>query len=414
MKDWLLDKFDDIRYYIEDNGQVVGAIAIGIVVILVVFFMVTSSGSADNQQTDMESDLVVKQQENAMYYFSLLNESNMGTEEEVVIDADIYLKRPIQTNENIQDALNDLVKLYQYKYDRSGTDLKGLTFHIYDRIEQYEQETDAMGRVYFTPDMPTSLELVYGGDEIPAGASVNYQDIMWEAAQIIDVKDIDYETYALSINYEGNEDVKEPYTNEEYRFFLKLNRYKVFTVDWEDAIQKYLEWEEGVVNGLSVSDMVVNGYMDFVNRMENPAVKSDFYEVNDTNVRSEMLIRNPQWVYYLETGEYTESEIEALKGVVEYDRAYLDLLVDFTLNSEEMDLIKEDFIKSLDTIVNEGTTDEVQEETLDKSLEELQESLESDSVDIPSEPGDESSEETEEPTETEVEEEEPTETDDGE
>lgn len=395
VKDRILDVIDDIRYFIEDNGQIVGAGVLVVIAIVVGFLFINNSSGEDSEEVAAETDLVVQQQENAMYYFSELNESNMGTEEEVVLEVDVYLKRPLQSNEGIQEALNDLVQVYQYKYDRDNVSLKGLQISLYDRIEQYEQETDAMGMVYYTPDMDTSLEVVYGGDEIPEGASVDYQDIMWEASQIIEPKDINYDTYTLSVNYEGNEDVDKPYTNEEYRFFLKLNRYKVFTGDWEDAIQKYLEWEEGVVNGLTVSDMVIRGYMQFVNRMESPAVKSDFYEGNDSNVRSEMLIRNPQWVYYLETGEYTESEIEALRGVVEHSREYLDLLVDFTLNSEEMELIKEDFVNSLNTIVNEGTTSDVQEETLNESLNELRDSLDEDGTHIPTEPGDEASEEAE-------------------
>ena len=150
----------------------------------------------------------------------------------------------------------------------------------------------------------------------------------------------------------------------------------VMTGGWEEGIRKYLEWELGVVEDLVSTDMVEQGYMDFINRVADKGIKFDYYEQYEWALKSEMLIRNPKWVYYLETGEYTTSDLEALKGVVQEDEEYLEILVTNTMEQEEMDAVKEDLTNSLDKIINDGAESE-DDEQIDGVLTELQDALDS-------------------------------------
>lgn len=373
MKDRLEDLKDDMLYFFEDYKQIILSVAflIGIIIIGV---LISSENNDATTEGNEDFSQVRMQQENAMYYFSLLDVSNMSVEEEPVIMMDVYLKRPLQTEDNLTKAFNDLIEVVKYKYTTNNSTVKGIQVAVYDRMVQYEEGVEPVGTIMFSPDRDTSMAIVHGEDANLEGITVDYIDTMWTAAQTIPAKDIDYELYTTIVNYDFNTDVDKPMTDEEFQFYLKLNRYMVMTGSWEEGITKYLEWELGVVEDLVSTDMVVQGYMEFVNRIADTGAKQDFYAGYEWALKSEMLIRNPKWVYYLETGEYTTSELEALKGVVEEDPEYLDILVSNNLDQAEMEDVKAQLTDSLDKVINEGIGEE-EDENMDGVLSELQEAL---------------------------------------
>lgn len=373
LKERLEDLKDDIVYFFEDYKQWIlgGIFLLGVIVVGV---LISSSNNDATTAGNEDFSEVRMQQENAMYYFSLLDVANMSVEEEPVIMMDVYLKRPLQTEDNLTKAFNDLIEVVKYKYTTNNSKVKGIQVSVYDRMVQYEEGVEPVGTVMFSPDRDTSMLIVHGEDANLEGITVDYIDTMWTAAQTIPAKDIDYEVYTTIVNYDFNTDVDKPMSDEEFQFYLKLNRYMVMTGSWEEGITKYLEWELGVVEDLVSTDMVVQGYMEFVNRIADTGAKQDFYAGYEWALKSEMLIRNPKWVYYLETGEYTTSELEALKGVVEEDPEYLDILVTNNLDQAEMEEVKAQLTDSLDKVINEGIGTE-EDENMDGVLSELQEAL---------------------------------------
>lgn len=377
IKFFIEDRLDDIAYYYENNKNIF-LIGIVILIIIATFFLLRVT---KDDTVDLTSDfsLVNGKQENAMYYFSLLDIGDVGDSGESVVIADVFLKRPLQSEENLTKAYNDLIDVIKFKYDTNDTVLKGIRVQVYDRMLQYEENIEPVGLVQFTPDRDKSVEVVHGKDANLDALTIDYIDLMWQASQEIPKKEVNHEEYLTNVIYDFNEDVVKPLSDEEFQFYLKLNRYMVIAGDWESGIRKYLEWEKGVVEDLVSTDAVVKGYMDFVDRVKESGIKENYYEGYDWELKSEMLIKNPKWVYYLETGEYTKSEVEALKGVVEHDPDYLDILVDNTMLKEELESTKEGLTESLNKVI-EGSTEE--DELLKESLNELQDSLEEDNLEV--------------------------------
>lgn len=376
LKDRLEDLKDDIIFFYEDYKQwVLGGFFL-LLAALLAFAVINNDSGTTTAEGDEDFSQIRQQQENAMYYFSLLDVSDMGVEGESVIMMDVFLKRPLQSEENITQAYNDLVEVIKYKYTTNDNLLKGARIEVYDRMVQYEEGVEPVGLVMYTPNRDTSIAVVHGEEANLEGITIDYLETMWTAAQTIPAEEIDYELYNTIVNYDANTDVDKPLTDEEFQFYLKMNRYMVMTGGWEEGIRKYLEWELGVVEDLVSTDMVEQGYMDFINRVADKGIKFDYYEQYEWALKSEMLIRNPKWVYYLETGEYTTSDLEALKGVVQEDEEYLEILVTNTMEQEEMDAVKEDLTNSLDKIINDGAESE-DEEQIDGVLTELQDALDS-------------------------------------
>lgn len=376
LKDRLEDLKDDIIFFYEDYKQwVLGGVFL-LVAALMAFAVLNNNSGTTTAEGDEDFSQIRQQQENAMYYFSLLDVSDMGVEGESVIMMDVFLKRPLQSEENITQAYNDLVEVIKYKYTTNDNLLKGARIEVYDRMVQYEEGVEPVGLVMYTPNRDTSIAVVHGEEANLEGITIDYIETMWTAAQTIPVEEIDYELYTTIVNYDSNTDVDKPLTDEEFQFYLKMNRYMVMTGGWEEGIRKYLEWELGVVEDLVSTDMVEQGYMDFINRVADKGIKFDYYEQYEWALKSEMLIRNPKWVYYLETGEYTTSDLEALKGVVQEDEEYLEILVTNTMEQEEMDEVKKELTNSLDKIINDGDESE-DDEQIDGVLTELQDALDS-------------------------------------
>lgn len=376
LKDRLEDLKDDIIFFYEDYKQwVLGGVFL-LVAALMAFAVLNNNSGTTTAEGDEDFSQIRQQQENAMYYFSLLDVSDMGVEGESVIMMDVFLKRPLQSEENITQAYNDLVEVIKYKYTTNDNLLKGARIEVYDRMVQYEEGVEPVGLVMYTPNRDTSIAVVHGEEANLEGITIDYLETMWTAAQTIPAEEIDYELYNTIVNYDANTDVDKPLTDEEFQFYLKMNRYMVMTGGWEEGIRKYLEWELGVVEDLVSTDMVEQGYMDFINRVADKGIKFDYYEQYEWALKSEMLIRNPKWVYYLETGEYTTSDLEALKGVVQEDEEYLEILVTNTMEQEEMDEVKKDLTNSLDKIINDGAESE-DDEQIDGVLTELQDALDS-------------------------------------
>ena len=376
LKDRLEDLKDDIIFFYEDYKQWVLGVLILLVAALMAFAVLNNNSGTTTAEGDEDFSQIRQQQENAMYYFSLLDVSDMGVEGESVIMMDVFLKRPLQSEENITQAYNDLVEVIKYKYTTNDNLLKGARIEVYDRMVQYEEGVEPVGLVMYTPNRDTSIAVVHGEEANLEGITIDYLETMWTAAQTIPAEEIDYELYNTIVNYDANTDVDKPLTDEEFQFYLKMNRYMVMTGGWEEGIRKYLEWELGVVEDLVSTDMVEQGYMDFINRVADKGIKFDYYEQYEWALKSEMLIRNPKWVYYLETGEYTTSDLEALKGVVQEDEEYLEILVTNTMEQEEMDEVKKDLTNSLDKIINDGAESE-DDEQIDGVLTELQDALDS-------------------------------------
>lgn len=376
LKDRLEDLKDDIIFFYEDYKQwVLGGVFL-LLAALMAFAVLNNNSGTTTAEGDEDFSQIRQQQENAMYYFSLLDVSDMGVDGESVIMMDVFLKRPLQSEENITQAYNDLVEVIKYKYTTNDNLLKGARIEVYDRMVQYEEGVEPVGLVMYTPNRDTSIAVVHGEEANLEGITIDYLETMWTAAQTIPAEEIDYELYNTIVNYDANTDVDKPLTDEEFQFYLKMNRYMVMTGGWEEGIRKYLEWELGVVEDLVSTDMVEQGYMDFINRVADKGIKFDYYEQYEWALKSEMLIRNPKWVYYLETGEYTTSDLEALKGVVQEDEEYLEILVTNTMEQAEMDEVKEDLTNSLDKIINDGADSE-DDEQIDGVLTELQDALDS-------------------------------------
>lgn len=391
---------EDLWYYMMDNkSQLVGIIGLIVIVPLAIYFIFfQSDGTVDT--TDRNIEEITIQQENAMYYFSILRQSNIGSDQEVMLMVDLYLKRPLQSGEAIQSAANDLMDLYQFNYNRSNMYLKAVSVNIYDRIEQYELGTDPIGTMLFAPERRDAIDIVYADIPFDDTSRNDYTQIRWEAAQMLPIEALDYSIYTTTIDYRHNDDADAPLTNEEFRFLLKLNHYYIITENWDRAIEKYLQWEEGVVPGLVPTSRVVRGYHDFLDRIRDSGGKVNYYERNSQNIKAELLIKNPQWLYYVLEGVYVDNDIEALRGIVLSDRSYLNILTDYTMNSEETEIIKEELMQTMVTM--EEKPENVNEDNVDATLDRLRQALDESGTsddDIPELPSFDDNEETRDDTE---------------
>ena len=221
LKDRLEDLKDDIIFFYEDYKQWVLGVLILLVAALMAFAVLNNNSGTTTAEGDEDFSQIRQQQENAMYYFSLLDVSDMGVEGESVVMMDVFLKRPLQSEENITQAYNDLVEVIKYKYTTNDNLLKGARIEVYDRMVQYEEGVEPVGLVMYTPNRDTSIAVVHGEEANLEGITIDYLETMWTAAQTIPAEEIDYELYNTIVNYDANTDVDKPLTDEEFQFYLK-------------------------------------------------------------------------------------------------------------------------------------------------------------------------------------------------
>jgi hypothetical protein len=284
---------------------------------------------------------------------------------------DLYLKKPYMIMGDIEMKLEQYVNLEKNKYNVNDTKIRAIRFQIYDRKAVWEQNLKPKGTFEYrlsTEENPKTStkndETVIGGNDTGVEEQ-KIQQIAWDNTTITQKKDPDYDNYVLEGDFHPltKSSNSEPLTDQEFEWFLKYDVYQTLG----DGPSLYLAWELGVEPTESDMRGIQKQFDTFVTRLSE---MNDFTSYNSDNVdklKRDLVISNPQLLYYATTGKVLEDEYEARQALVkDYPELYKDTVNDW-LDEQALKLVNEQNSDS-DSSDKDSETEDIQ---IDSSYDEI-------------------------------------------
>lgn len=374
MKDIILDTLENLKYFLEDNWQKIAAL-FGIISLVVL--LIVSKQQGNEQDKPNEGGIPLKEkQEVVQDMFTMLEESNTGTEDKVMMQYKILIKKPLASQEEYQTASNYLIDLLKYKYNTDKSLFLGMKADLYDRLIEYDENLLPVATMQYSLKNPIAMEKEFGKDFDNMEIKVDKFEVSWNQSYLLDKKTLDYKNYSFNNTFSGYDTRKNGVmSNEEFQFFIKLNKYYLVTDSWDKAISKYLQWERGLSENVAGSSMVVREYMKFIDMNNKTGGLQSYYSPYDMNIKAELLVKNPNWLYYILDGVYETDEKESLRQIVSRYPEYKEALVSYKLSEIESNNAKEELINSINELQNKGRTEQEKNDALEESLNNLQNTL---------------------------------------
>lgn len=359
----------------EDHWQSV--VAFFIIIALIGGLVVVKTSSTDKDSDGNTGGVTIEEKQKVVQsMFSIIDEMPVD-KKNLMLQYDLFLKKPLASEEEYQQAVTYLIDVLKYKYNTKTTKLKGVSANVYDRMISYEEGLAPTTTIQYALKRVYAMELEYGKDFDKIEITTDKKYIAWSQTELQKDKDIgNYENYVLEANFSPlNEDKYKALTNEEFQFYVKLSRYYNITGSWNEAITKYLQWERGLSPEVGRSSKVVDGYMKLVDRYIEVGSDEDIYEAYNNDVLAMMLIKNPNWVYFLKTDNYETDENVSLRELIKQNPDYKQILIDYKLKEQDEKDAKDELIKSIDSLQDNGKTEKEKNDDLDKSLKDLRDKL---------------------------------------
>lgn len=339
---------DEIKWFFEDYMEQIGTFILSAFVIVGAFFLVNYLSQDPNEYKPNSEEQIAYMEsvsEELKESFSLLSEQNQGTEEYPILMVDLYLKKPYMIMGDIEMKLEQYVNLEKNKYNVNDTKIRAIRFQIYDRKAVWEQNLKPKGTFEYrlsTEENPKTSkkndETVIGGNDTGVEEQT-IQEIAWDNTTITQKKDPDYDKYVLEGDFHPltKSSNSEPLTDQEFEWFLKYDVYQTLG----DGPSLYLAWELGVEPTESDMRGIQKQFDTFVTRLSE---MNDFTSYNSDNVdklKRDLVISNPQLLYYATTGKVLEDEYEARQALVkDYPELYKDTVNDW-LDEQALKLVNE-------------------------------------------------------------------------
>lgn len=371
------------KYFIEDNKTAV-SIFLLIVGVAVLSWVALSIDPDDNEMKLDEQTLGQKLDEyedmkrEASKYFSLITYNNSGiSEQRPIIDLTLYLKTPYESKEVIRDQIHNIIEMYKQQYNISKTQfLAGVRVFIYTRYYDYENDLDPEFSALYYYTHLDDKEVKDLRRREKRGEPVDITDIHWvNTSELKKVPDYDKD-YTFTLKYEPYDIDVVALSDEEYEFYMKLEKYKYITGQNSRAISLYLSWEYGIPIK-TATNSIIQQFENFLQRQyktvgnnKNPW-KARYYDYE-----SRLVTENPALFLYGKHGVVASNNIEAIQILIKINPSkYRDVFIDYYMEndlSEELDEIENldklnEISEKLENILEEATdeNDEINPDGID-------------------------------------------------
>lgn len=323
MKDTLLDLWDTVRYWVEDNKQ----IAVGILIIIafigfIIFMYMPKPESSklikNSKPNTLEEVKEMKDvTESLDEDFSILDERKEGSQEKYpAYNLSLYMKKPFMNEDDLKKDIEKLIEIYKWKTDYN---LSGMKIQLYDRKEVFEKDYLPRTTIYYswkiTEDAIKEEDeggtFIYGDDI----QDITYQDTI-EAG-----KKPEYEEYVLDLGQfqqMKNDESITPLSDQEFSFYLKMHLYNELKEgsDYGGA-RMYLQWDLGRSLTKDGITAIVKEFREFQDRHLKLNGQREYIE-NLEFVKRDLAKESPQFLLFAETGEIVDDPLDAQKKLIEF------------------------------------------------------------------------------------------------
>lgn len=314
--------FEEIKWWIEDNWKVlVGVLSIFAVIGLTIYIFRVEAGRTGKLPDSYEEQIETLQSGSVEIKesFSLLDEMEISSVEgQSVYEITLYNKKPFIEIGDLEMLLNKYVEsleIVEGTYDR---ELRAVKFILYDRKIKYDLGARPDG-VYYYGIPYQSIPQAEKDDENSRYYLMSPQEIAYDYTSLYAPDKIDKSLYSLYGNYRQLRRVPgvEPLSDQEYNWYVKLDAY---TTLGEDTGSLYLEWELGAPRNSTASRLFRQDVREFRKRVSAVGEETSLYEVDSISVedlKRHLVIENPSFLWYVESGLVEENAIQARALLVE-------------------------------------------------------------------------------------------------
>lgn len=314
--------FDSVKWWLEDNWKTL----VGVVAILTVlggaFFLFRVEADRAGTLPDSYAEQVQTLEENSDVIketFSVFDSVNVSTVDgQVAYEISLYNKKPFIETGDLEQVLRryvDTMEIVEGTYDR---EVRALKFSIYDRKTKFDLGAKPDGVYYY--GLPfSSLPEEEKEDTNSRYYSMSPDDVAYEYTSLYAPDKLDKDEYQLYGSYRQLRRVSgvEPLTDQEYDWFAKLDKYIALGAD---SGSMYLEWELGAPKSSSVARSFMQDVRKFKERLSAVGDETTMYGNGNLAVQDlkrQLVIENPSFLWYAETGKIEEDAIEARSLLVE-------------------------------------------------------------------------------------------------
>lgn len=333
--------FEDIKWWIEDNWKaLVGVLSIFAVIGLTLYIFRVEAGRAGKLPDSYEEKIETLQTGSVEIKesFSLLDEMEISTVEgQSVYEISLYNKKPFIETRDMEMLLDKYVKSLEIVEETYDRELRAVKFILYDRKIKYDLGVRPDG-VYYYGIPYQSLPQEEKDDENSRYYSMSPQEVAYDYTSLYAPEKIDKSLYSLYGDYRQLRRVPGvvPLSDQEYNWYVKLDAY---TTLGEATGSLYLEWELGAPKNSTAARLFRQDVREFRKRLSTLGEETSLYEVDSISVedlKRDLVIENPSFLWYVESGQVEENAIQARALLVEeYPDKYQKVVEDWVRSLAE-------------------------------------------------------------------------------
>lgn len=310
LKDDLKFAWDEFSYYIKNNSSFIA------ISILVIFAAIAINGFAilryNNQMHIADTkNAKMKSYNNYNKQFSILAEQvNKNTNGTINVVYDVYNMKPYTNTDMIATRVNDLVTKTKLKYnDGNHNKVAAVAVRIYNRklVFNYGLTPNALYEYTLSID-DKNFNNTSTSDNTYARA--------WQASNTQKGK-INYKNYNLTRQGNLNTNKKDPLSDQEFAFWLKIKMYQTYldASSLGTSVKAYLNWDLGVTADYNSISETIKKFNEFDGRISNTEGTTNYFP-NKLLLRNAMVSYRPQLAYFLATGKVINSYTKAQKALI--------------------------------------------------------------------------------------------------
>lgn len=321
MRDFLAnisDKFLEGVWWVQDRWKVVlSATAIILFIVLMVVAMNKSTDSetgVDFKQNTPEEMKYIKDKSKALknVFSELAVVNTSGDKKYPVLEIALYNKQPFMESADLELNMFDYLQLLKLKYndEKDGVKIRAVRVKLYDRQIVYENGLKPNGTYMYLLKNEEFKE--DKSSDKYEDANKSQLDITWDYTVNYEGK-VDYSKYQEVFDYQELklDPSVEPLSDEEFAWFLKLDKYVALSGGVQGAGKLYLQWELGANTTKGGYLVVVNTFKAFVDRLTKLEAFDSYYSEEEIMLKRDLIITNPQFLLYVETDEIEENPFKA-------------------------------------------------------------------------------------------------------
>lgn len=330
---------EEIKWWFEDHWKkIVGILAIVAVVGLtrLAFYIEADRSGMLPDTYEEQIETLQENSEDIKDTFSLLDQIDTSTYDgQTVLEIALYNKKPFINTGDLELELRKYIEMLEIVEGIEGNELRAVKFTLYDRKIKFDMGAKPDGVYYYAiPYM--SLPDSEKNDENSRYYSMSPQEVAYDYTSLYAPERIDKSLYSLFGNYRQLRRVPgvEPMTDQEYEWHVKLDMY---TTLGADSGSLYLEWELGAPQSSSVSRLFRQDVRRFRQRLTALGEEASLFErdsITEAELKRHLVIENPSFLLYAETGKLEENAIRARAMLVEE-------------NPEDYQQVVEDWVRTL-------------------------------------------------------------------